>query len=63
MNQHKFTFGQMFLRWFHFQVFSSSGLFLKKFGSGEFEKPSGICTTAEGLIVVVDAGNSRVRLF
>ena len=49
-------------------MFSSSGVFLKKFGikgsgPGEFERPSGICMTPDGYIVVVDFGNNRVQIF
>ena len=50
------------------QVFSSSGVFLKKFGTngsgpGELDRPCGICMTPDGLIAVVDFGNTRVSLF
>ena len=51
-----------------FQVFSSSGVFLKKFGingtgPGELDRPCGICMTPDGFIAVVDFGNTRVSLF
>ena len=50
------------------QVFTSSGVFITKFGSkgtgpGEFDRPSGICISPEGLIIVVDFGNNRVQMF
>ncbi len=50
------------------QIFSSSGVFLRKFGSqgsgrGEMDRPSGICISPEGLIIVVDFGNDRVQVF
>ena len=50
------------------QVFSSSGVFLTKFGSrgkgpGEFDRPSGVCVSREGLILIVDFGNNRVQVF
>ena len=50
------------------QVFSSSGVFLKKFGTegsgpGEMNTPSGVCMTPDGHIVVVDFGNSRIQIF
>lgn len=53
---------------FNIQVFSSSGVFLKKFGTngsgpGELDRPCGICMTPDGLIAVVDFGNTRVSLF
>jgi hypothetical protein len=51
-----------------FQVFSSSGVFLRKFGSngkepGQFDRPSGIAISNEGLIYIVDFGNNRVQVF
>ena len=50
------------------QVFSSSGVFMKKFGTngsgpGELDRPCGVSMTADGLIAVVDFGNTRVSLF
>ncbi len=50
------------------QVFSSSGVFLKKFGTkgtgpGELDRPSGVCISPEGYIIVVDFGNNRVQVF
>ena len=50
------------------QVFSSSGVFLRKFGGkgsgpGEFDRPCGICMTQDGLVCVVDFGNTRIQLF
>ena len=51
-----------------FQVFSSSGVFLKKFGTngsgaGELDRPCGVSMTSDGLMAVVDFGNTRVSLF
>ena len=56
------------LRIFWCQVFSSSGVFQRKFGTngagpGELDRPCGICITPDGLIAVVDFGNTRVSLF
>lgn len=50
------------------QIFSSSGVFIKKFGTkgtgpGEFDRPSGVCVSPEGLVIVVDFGNNRVQVF
>ena len=50
------------------QVFSSSGVFITKFGlkgtaPGEFDRPSGICISPEGVLIVVDFGNNRVQMF
>ncbi len=50
------------------QIFSSSGVFLKKFGKkgtgkGELDRPSGICISPEGYLIVVDFGNDRVQVF
>ena len=50
------------------QVFSSSGVFMKKFGTngpgpGELDRPCGVAMTTDGLIAVVDFGNTRVSLF
>ncbi len=50
------------------QVFSSSGVFLTKFGMkgtgpGEFDRPSGVCISPDGYIIVVDFGNNRVQVF
>lgn len=50
------------------QIFTSSGVFIKKFGSkgtgpGEFDRPSGVCISPEGKIIVVDFGNNRVQVF
>ncbi len=50
------------------QIFSSSGVFLRKFGTrgsgrGELDRPSGICISPDGLIIVVDFGNDRVQVF
>ena len=41
---------------------------MKKFGTngsgpGELERPCGVSMTADGLIAVVDFGNTRVSLF
>ena len=49
------------------QVFSSSGIFLRKFGSkgsslGEFGEPGGMCMTKDGLVCVVDFGNTKLQL-
>ena len=32
-------------------------------GPGEFDRPSGVCISPEGLIIVVDFGNNRVQVF
>jgi tripartite motif-containing protein 71 len=50
------------------QVFTPNGQFLKKFGlkgngPGEFDRPSGICISPAGEIIVVDFGNNRVQVF
>ena len=50
------------------QVFSSAGVFIRTFGSkgtgpGEFDRPSGICISPEGHVIVVDFGNDRVQVF
>jgi tripartite motif-containing protein 71 len=50
------------------QVFSSSGVFIKRFGGkgvgpGEFDRPSGICISPEGHVIVVDFGNDRIQVF
>jgi tripartite motif-containing protein 71 len=50
------------------QIFSSSGTFIKSFGSkgigpGEFDRPSGVCISSDGLVIVVDFGNNRVQVF
>ncbi len=50
------------------QIFSSSGMFLRKFGvkgngPGEFDRPSGVCISPDGHVVVVDFGNDRVQVF
>ena len=46
----------------------SNGNFLDCFGKegsnpGEFKQPRGICTDAEGFILVADSGNARVQVF
>lgn len=50
------------------QVFRPDGSFLSMFGSlgtgaAEFDKPSGVCVTPDGYIVVVDFGNNRIMFF
>ena len=50
------------------QVFSSAGVFIRTFGSkgtgpGEFDRPSGICISPDGHVIVVDFGNDRVQVF
>jgi tripartite motif-containing protein 71 len=51
-----------------FQIFEPNGGFVYKFGTsgcepGEMDRPSGICLTPHGKIVVVDFGNNRIQLF
>ena len=38
-------------------------LSLQGTGPGEFDRPSGVCVSPEGLIIVVDFGNNRVQVF
>ena len=38
-------------------------VFLQGTGPGEFDRPSGVCVSPEGLIIVVDFGNNRVQVF
>jgi tripartite motif-containing protein 71 len=50
------------------QVFLPNGVFLAKFGThgnapGMLDRPSGICVSPEGRILVVDFGNNRVQAF
>jgi tripartite motif-containing protein 71 len=50
------------------QIFSSQGVFKAKFGSQgsgplQMDRPSGICVTPEGHILVVDFGNNRILAF
>ncbi len=50
------------------QVFSPTGVFLKKFGikgaaPGEFDRPCGVCISPDGQVIVVDFGNNRVQVF
>ncbi|GAB6030410.1 E3 ubiquitin-protein ligase trim71 [Chamberlinius hualienensis] len=54
------------------QVFRSDGNFISQFGSygqgenvgdDQMDRPSGICLTPQGIIVVVDFGNNRVMMF
>ena len=37
--------------------------FFQGTGPGEFDRPSGVCVSPEGLIIVVDFGNNRVQVF
>ena len=50
------------------QVFSSSGTFLRMWGSrgsgdGQFFDPHGIAVDDAGRVYVTDAGNNRVQVF
>lgn len=50
------------------QVFEESGSFICQFGTagkepGQLDRPSGICTTPDGRIAVVDFGNNRIQVF
>jgi tripartite motif-containing protein 71 len=50
------------------QVFTSSGVFISKFGAkgtapGEFDRPCGVCISPDGHIIVVDFANNRVQVF
>ena len=50
------------------QIFTSAGTFVAAFGSsgtgpGQFERPSGVCVSPDGDIIVVDFGNHRVQVF
>ena len=43
-------------------------MFVKSFGTkgtgpGEFDRPSGVCISPEGAVIVVDFGNNRVQVF
>lgn len=49
-------------------VFSSRGVFLKKWGGiensfGELESPQGIAVDSNGTVFIADAGNSRIQKF
>ena len=51
----------------HIQVFSSSGMFLRRFahkdaGPGEFDLLFGMSMTRDGFIFVVDFRNTRIKL-
>src|SRR6266545_335054 len=50
------------------QVFSSTGTFLRKWGSegsgdGQFQTPSGIAIDGNGNVYVTDTGNARIQVF
>jgi len=53
---------------YNLQIFEPNGGFVYKFGTsgmepGEMDRPSGICLTPHGKIVVVDFGNNRIQIF
>ena len=50
------------------QIFQPNGNFLTKFGTqgagpGQMDRPSGVCISPEGYIIIVDFGNNRVQIF
>ena len=45
---------------FHLYILN---ILLQGNGPGEFDRPSGVCVSPEGLIIVVDFGNNRVQVF